>query len=510
MSEVIPFPRRPQQSPEERREIARKHLIYILRRVEMDPATSKKGPLFRRLDDRMIAARATGVLLARAKEQGISVGAVTGRFGRVDRYMLPPTADITAPEIKTRAKKKLQAPIRNYLRLAAILSDMAGWNADEAKIEVLQDTTLWANEAREPKVQSDDERAWHLTLELREMTQRVIREGILLELFTRMRKIPGAWNFESASFRPSSMACLFQSVFQEWFELWSEAPPLPSVPLVRFLHADVQTPMLVESVGLPNPTRYGAEISGKFKGEDQRNALIRVFREIRLCIGPTTAPDRLGPMFESRANVEIIFSNGEENEHSEPSIVDPCWSLETVEDEGIWVKLDGSWHRARTIDPLLGHSRTEWLGLMPRMLSGEHVDEPTVWDHSPLAKNKHCFEHWYFSWTPVDEAHVTHWLDRPEYEDRDTCIAELIGPRSEPRETWYPRPSLAHHVEVALATGALESALLAEIERLRIALEQRESEWRAGATEGTRNLVEQWRNYPQQRADGNGSNCHGE
>jgi hypothetical protein len=74
-----------------------------------------------------------------------------------------------------------------------------------------------------------DERAWHLALMIQEMAQSVIRREQLAELFSRAHRIPGVWDVHTECFRPSTMACLFQSGYEEWNEHWTEAPPLPSV-----------------------------------------------------------------------------------------------------------------------------------------------------------------------------------------------------------------------------------------------------------------------------------------
>jgi hypothetical protein len=56
-------------------------------------------------------------------------------------------------------------------------------------------------------------------------------------------------------------------------------------------------------------------------------------------------------------------------------------------------------------------------------------------------------------------------------------------------ETWYPRPHLAHSIEVTLSGGRLETAMKSEIDRVKKAFEIHETEWRERMQEQTAKLI---------------------
>ncbi len=96
-------------------------------------------------------------------------------------------------------------------------------------------------------------------------------------------------------------------------------------------------------------------------------------------------------------------------------------------------------------------------------------------------------EHWYVSWTPVDAAHVAHWLDRPVF------AAELINPEEAPRwkpgTLWFTSDRLASPVEQNVDNGSLGAALEREVATFRAALDCRETEWRTAARASTAALI---------------------
>lgn len=96
-----------------------------LRAIEKAPARGKKGPVFKKLGDRLIAARANGELVDRARqEKGVSIQEVEKRFGgrRSDRYRL-------APGTEEKAGRRLMQQVRGYLGLAEAVAGLTGENA---------------------------------------------------------------------------------------------------------------------------------------------------------------------------------------------------------------------------------------------------------------------------------------------------------------------------------------------------------------------------------------------
>ena len=454
---------------------------------------SKKGPVFGK-SDRIAAALAVGRLVHRARQTGVTVEKIKGRLeekakpgkkpgtSRLDRYMLSPRLD--AQQLQVRSKKLMQR-VRGYLEAVEAVADLTGINADEAKCEVLCGTRLWS-QASQQRSEQDERAAW-LALGLSEMGQCVIRESKLPEILDRARRIPGKWDVIEHQFKPSTMACMFQCGYLDSFEHWTEAPPLPGVPLVRHLHSMLVAPVLVATEGTIAPTTQ----SDGFEGTEKTGNFM-LFREVRLVLGPTTDTASLGVMFETRARVRLALDK-------EVHRLQPDISLKPVDDPygnlpaaAFQAKIGERWHHVRTLEAL---DQAECFVIR----KGDHVG---WWSPDPL-RNEHPVEHWYFSWTACNEETVRYWLDHPlKTMGAVEACPPIAGLRSQHGTRWYAKPSAALEVESALVSGALEKALFEQIDLLTEQLAIRERAWREDATATMSALVEGWRKRIDDKREG--------
>jgi hypothetical protein len=459
----------------ERSQLIRNRNIKKLREIENNKASGKKGLVFKE-QDRIQAALVNGDLIAKAKAAGITAKAIGAGFGgRFHRYSIDTVADrhITS----TTSARGLMQKVSGYLKLAGLLAEMLGQDADDIKIAVLEKTTLWGKfDSTVTKNPVEQEAASEVSALIRSMVQHVIRSTGLADLLGDARRIPGIWDRTSYRFVPGISPVLAQPAYLEYWAADDEVPPLPGVALARLLHAEAKTTLLINRQGDVNPSFDELSIRDRFD-EEELQATVRMYREIRLVVGPVTSAEVLGPMFESRPHLEITIGPHNEALGANPTQVYPpqadLWFLE----HGITsIKLDGVWRRTKVKEPL--YPEISDVELVNQALTGQRFEHPRYWEHAPLSYDKNCFETYYTSWTPVDEGHVLYWLDR------SPCGPFVLNLVAEPddsasnTETWFLNQTLARSIEIALATGSLEAALVEDCGRIRLALVQRKREWR--------------------------------
>jgi hypothetical protein len=462
---------------------ARVASIHRLRIIE-GGGEGKKGLIFARPADRAIAARAVGALFEKAKLQGYQFSEVELEVGgrTHGRYRLAADADLSDPEVIAKAKKLLHT-VRGYLNIAKKIAEMIGLDSDDAKVGILRGTSLWSTIA-DKSPHEVDERSWYLAAGLRNMVEQVVNDTNLIEFFGKARRIPGQFDVLTNNVRWASMSCLYQSIYQDWYEHWSEAPILPSIPLARIYHDSLDREVNIdqvisgdsvaelnpffEDIRQPTwPAQFTAKDS-KIEMADHTSARFRLFREIRLAIGPMTSPNEFGPMFESRGFIDVILSDGED---SYAFNWFPHISLEAEKAGYGFVEVNGGWRKLEIISPNLDEmSDAEWRAR----------EKFLTWTFGPDSTNLLDYEHWYFSWTPVDERHVSCWLDHEIIPDVNYSLTGA-EPEVGGQELWFPSGVLARDIENSLLSGQLKVAFESEIDQMKNLLELRAKKWREGA-----------------------------
>jgi hypothetical protein len=470
--------------------IARVASVHRLRIIE-GGGEGKKGLIFARSADRAIAARAVGAIFEKAKLKGYPINEVELEVGgrTHGRYRLAADIDLSAPEGIAKAKNLLHA-VRGYLNIAQKIAEMIGLDSDDTKIGVLRGTSLWSSIA-DKTPHNVDERSWYLAASLKYMVEQVVNDTQLIEFFGKARRIPGQFDVLSYDVRWASMSCLYQSIYQDWYEHWSEAPFLPSIPLVRIYHDSLDREVIIDQVisgdsvaelnpffeDIRQPTQQAqfAAKESKIEMPDHTSARFRLFREIRLAIGPMASPNEFGPMFESRGFIDVILSDGEDS-HAFNWF--PHISLEAEKAGYGFIEVNGAWRKLEIISPNLDEmSDAEWRAR----------EKFLTWTFGPDSTNLLDYEHWYFSWTPVDERHVSYWLDHERIPDVNYSLTRA-EPEVEGQELWFPSGVLARDIEKSLLSGQLRVSIEGEIGRMKILLEQREKKWREGAKDTHRSV----------------------
>lgn len=527
-----------------------------LRKIEKAPARGKKGPVFKKLGDRLIAARANGELVERARqEKGVSIQEIEERFGnRSDRYRLAPGTDVATREAREKADRRLMQQVRGYLRLAEAVAGLTGENADDLKLDVLRRTSLWSSPPRSRGEDADDERAERLALLVHAMAKHVIREAKLTDLFETLRRIPAGWHgwetdsqesspweiedvrapgdgweTDNQEFGPDCCACLGPGGYEN-----SSSPfyplPFPSVGLARLPAAELP-------VSVFSGERTEVDENDGFRGT------LLLSRELRLVIGPTTSAARPGPMFESRPYVhlhgrgESYFLSQNPLEHLVFGTKDECfegpggghwisdgkyWEFSrknpwgesskgderTEDDDGLWANV---FLKRKADDG--GTSPMLHLKAMGRVRLNDDVCDP---EWSDVANFQRLY------WRRVPGVPVTRREEQPPSQhppqqgehwrevawkpvDATHVSGMLDGPSplfqlghlppffGEFVECWFPgEESLVYNVERRLVTGDLERVLLATSERIRRALDRYVREWRGRLEARDARLIAGW------------------
>jgi hypothetical protein len=354
--------------------------------------------------DKVAAARALGRLFQEAVAQGIAPSDIKLSCPKIYRFMLLDEQTELHLDKKRQQKKRQQKKrtgvVKPYLDAAAVIANHANFNREESLIRTLRDTTRWQRWGQRAEkngdIPSDDEAAQNVAHLLHELSASVIRSKKLNELFALIRAEPASWT--GSTFVQSPSSALASTAYDGSFQHWSEAPPLPSVLLTRRWHGGFAIPVRISS---PKPDHAEASDESGYQAE----AELHLYRDIRLALAPTVNANTLGPLFESRASVKLTVSCDEGHLTFELG----CDLSRIASASAVDGVIDGRHHRVHLLASI-NPSPAELIAQQEAAFIGRHVESPFLWDHTPLADEKNCFENHDFSWTPVDAAYVAHWL----------------------------------------------------------------------------------------------------
>ena len=475
--------------------------LHRLQGIEEGAGHGKRGPAFK-LSDRIEAALANGELVERAREKGIRIAEIDRRFGgRSDRYRLAPGVDHSTPEARKKAGRQLMQKARGYLRLARAVAKLTGENADDNALRVMQGTALWHSPGNRENDYTVDERADRLQGLIHAMSRAVIRKGKLEKAFAMLARIPDSLG--------DPFARRFEGVDINRFADYDASGLLPGVRLTRLSVAEL--PVTAYPVERTKTGVSGGEAFG---------AALRLSLDIRLVIGPRTAPTNLGPMFESRPHVELRPASDADGEgEGAACAIAPDSHLEfdvwkeTFLDEADAVEPDTGddalWTPAAFFMEADEEERAHEFYLKATecvRLVGDANDPPgerfanLYWREWPRLSNAlefdphKCWRWEDISWRPVDADHVSALLDwevpHIHYHDlqHHYRIAALSTAADPARARCFPRGTVAFDVESRLETGDLERTLLLDSERI----DRYIREWREKLDERDARLIAEW------------------
>jgi hypothetical protein len=314
-----------------------------------------------------------------------------------------------------------------------------------------------------------DEEARRLGLLLERMAKAVSDRTGLLEFFELAARTPGAmhpWgdihsyamvdysNFFSPTFQgegspPTSMTVLRDRRHEGGFDHWTEPQPLPSVPICRILEQTVHGQARIARWVKPTPAnleKLSREIDAMPEA-DMVPVTVELWREFGLCLGERHQRGQIGPMFSAKAHVKV---------HVKDVVATPFhpWTLERLLQAESVILVDGDrWTICRAkLDFEEGYSNI-WVEPAP----------------SPGAPN-YAVEHYYFSQHAFDAWNIRRILDRSEYgETRAEFLLDEVPNEQRPKLYRFSG-DIGRRFEAALASGALEGALQADVERLKAEL----------------------------------------
>lgn len=477
---VTPISQHPRWQPaesESRANELRHRKREELRLLEIERACTKgrKGEADRKQlrwkgNDSVFASIAIHELKEKLPRGGIE--RVKKEFQKIHRFSISPNdVDLSTGKLKStgkRDKKNRTQLVRPYLKAAEVIAKVGGLDFDDVvkcKLCVLRNTSLWNTWGQKFSTQNErsllaDEFVEQTTLLIKLMAARIVRDTDLEKLFGRMRLVPGQWDINTETFEGTTgMACLFRTAYCEGYEAWEEAPPLPSVPLVKFWQAGWNIPE--GGTLLDNTNGTASELSTVSLSTE-----IHLYREIRFAIGPTVSAKTIGPLFETRPLFELKITAGAEEFTTALELPD--------------VLLESS-----TKPFLLQVGETTYRVEKPENLS--KLTWEVLWDCTPLSADKKNLESYYISWTPVDAAHTAHWFGRDDVEAtsavyflaRDQTRNDRLGVLGTP----------ARSLRWAIQNNTLKTALISEIEKIKTAFETHETEWREYLQERTATLA---------------------
>ncbi len=376
---------------------------------------------------------------------------------------------------------------------------------------------------------SHDDPIIELLLKLIEFCEAVVVNQSLSDYFQKGRNIGAEYNLVSGDFVRSKHPP-FGSVEEGWDGGYEGAPEtswtrraFPSAPLLRVNRARFKGPLFVERQLVASSESSAAEVArivspvlnSTFDNEawlplrdpDQVDAEVLLFTDICLAIGPRTRADDLGPLFELRPFVELK-TNGTNRPLTFPYSLAP---LRAKSEDGFITELVGSvaaqfedaWRRVS------GDGWTGWVGTEEDGTVIE-IDENIGrdLDFGPQFEKRLIdepgFPDFAVHWAPVNDSTLTQLVKL----GRDLAqqakwgrgggerLFDLAGPHPKPTDPPLEKQTY-RDFEIALATGAIEQALINDCKHLKTALAERIKQANETRERENAAMYERWRNLRQ-------------
>jgi hypothetical protein len=322
--------------------------------------------------------------------------------------------------------RHLDKRVKNYAVVARAIADLCGWNAEDTLIDLFRGTSIEeemkAERLHAPVREEPTEACQRLANLIHAMGAWIAQEVDFPAHLERIAKIRGRYDLAVDAISSAGGTLLPHGPLAHNFEISDEFPPIPSV----ILFEELLLPSFKSSLRFD--ARKGVEAALK-------NLLVevRIWREVRLAIGPVDQISRPGPLFEVRTRVDIsadnrrvllrrpwLYLSGPENAEI---VLDGKICTAEV-DFSLEMPIDGSPKATASRAPLEG------LGLGD---GGE-----------PLQP-----EHAYIVWYPVTPIVCQSLLNR--YSPADTSTFRLLV-RENQVETLLPSGTVGAAIEAALLT----------------------------------------------------------
>ena len=423
----------------------------------------------------------------------------------------PTTQPGLVKEYETRTTP--QKALEPYLVGIAVAAEHCGADADDWKLAMARDLSIWPRLSGAADVVPPDERPSEtLAVLLNGLCARLAKENRLDQTFAAIREMNCHWEMDEERLASSGhvrMQRIKSPIFpaNEDCLYFGEIFPFPSIPLIRvpYVTGDAVFNLApADEDDLGKHTRIDA-------GEPRHEGILGEvvwFREIRLCIVPG---DRGGfvSALETRPHMEVRI-------HGESGLAGRYPVLRSA----LIDISDGSHYGPPDLGPSIqtkdgrkwAIEMTLWPGKHHHVLAGNirlvfATSSALYFDPDPIeAPGVAGFEPWYLSYTPATPPYLRHWLTqewRLENEEavcpwsRDNCERGGAGDRWDRNvppihELNFPDFSNATWIECCLHNGLIEDALQASIDRLTEQTTHLQADWHEARERHSNALLRRW------------------
>lgn len=389
---------------------------------------------------------------------------------------------------------------------------------------------------------------------LQEMAGSVSRSQSLIDYFEIIQKRGLVVDLSGEfALRPSDIPAS-ECAYDYWYDLAGQVP-VPAVPLIRVHRATLRGPLDVEKDPIAARKMSRADVAAqcepshrapemvqsefdKFPARDYRGhvfgptetiaAEITLSSDISLAVGPRSRPGDMGPLFQvtthvelstggkprdltfdlssfrlsARADVDLEFSDLDHYVGSVAACFESGWRRVAGFGKIGWELVAGAYATNNTshlLDPTSPVGPLErdpdWFGMT---LDGGIWFDPLLGPETPTGAE------WSTYFVPLDPGSVSHFVQLLSQAEAEEWPPQLQLPLGwcwlSPRVGPYPPPEVfrfpsqgCRALETALHTGAIETALAAESQRLKRKLTEFQSKNDALLQQQTAALVARWR-----------------
>jgi hypothetical protein len=406
---------------------------------------------FRNMEDVKQAARNLTEMLQEAKERGITKAEIARRIWtrdqenpskRFDKLTVPRDGLPTDDRIR-----RLQRRTSHYDKVAVALGEsVPEWSPDDALVRVFRKTSVAREldaiiDGRGARADDPDYSWFHLAEMLDSLSRSVSQKANLDGYLQIIAHMGGRFDLAEGKIEAASGSnnrLLPHGPLADNFEIVEHFPPIPSVPIFdELLVPAFRHPLTIISVDSQITTTVEVEA--------------RVWREIRLAIGPVNTVDRVGPLFEVRTRLELADGD-------KPIELLKPWLYLDFPDE-VTIRIDGLEFRT-TID--FSSRDLEWRELL--MWRGRIIGATSA---VPLRADLQP-EHNYAAWRSVTPELCAELFNRSIWNDV-TSVFGVYFHNTKKGSTLAPENTLGAILENALQSSeepTLASSLLDEAKRL--------------------------------------------
>lgn len=440
-------------------------------------------------------------------------------------------------ETKTTPQKALEP----YLVGVAVAAEYCGADADDWKLAMARDLSIWSRQPGGPDVVPPDERPSEtLAVLLNGLCARLAKDNQLDQTFAAIRAMNCHWEMFSERLAATDGACMqrIESPISPILEdnmYFEEMFPFPSIPLLRvpygagnaiFTLAPEDDLRAFDSQNLSSDDYFTVGLAFRTESpegamrhynipDDARGPLhlagdFTWYREIRLCIVPDGS-GRFVSALESRPRMEVRFAREApfEGQHH------VLYGYEIELERGLFYgRGEDGGHLFPTIQTQNGRAWRIKMNSLPE--SGPQVNEwterdpqTTGWffDPDPVSRpGQVSSEPWYLSYTPATPPYLRHWLTQEWRLGNEAAVCPWSRDNFEwgaPEARWdrnlppinalnFPDFSNATWIECCLHNGLIEEALQASIDRLRAQTMHLQADWHEARERHSNALLRRW------------------